>query len=283
MALACRIACPSRLDALNLAAALTHLTLAVVTATTANVGLAVPVYRYNVSLEAESDDEYRLIADDLSRAASVHATVFLVVIESVTCAFHLLYLALPAYDRMIRHKANPLRWLEYAVTASLMTTLIALLSGVLVDEVLVAVTMLVCTTMLLGGLQELYNRPRDEARWRIANPVARLAPFAVGLVPYTTAFAIIWTRFMHSSKLESTNAVGAVIRMPGFVYVIVTVQFVLFTSFAANMLWQTLAPPSAYARHEAIYIALSLGSKTFLAIMLLNNVLRLDYDGGFKA
>ncbi|HJV96732.1 MAG TPA: heliorhodopsin HeR [Albitalea sp.] len=64
--------------------------------------------------------------------------------------------------------------------------------------------------------------------------------------------------------------------VPGFVYVITILQFVLFFSFAVNMALQYLQVGwwRDYLHGEIAYIALSLTAKSLLAWLIFANVLR---------
>jgi hypothetical protein len=63
---------------------------------------------------------------------------------------------------------------------------------------------------------------------------------------------------------------------PGFVYAIVAIQLVFFSSFAVNMALQYLRVGRwrEYRFGEAVYMALSLGAKSILAWLVFANVLR---------
>ena len=64
--------------------------------------------------------------------------------------------------------------------------------------------------------------------------------------------------------------------VPGFVYAITIVQFVLFFSFAVNMALQyaQVGRWRDYLHGEVVYIALSLTAKSLLAWLIFANVLR---------
>ena len=64
--------------------------------------------------------------------------------------------------------------------------------------------------------------------------------------------------------------------VPGFVYAIVVVQFVLFFSFAVNMALQYAQAGRwrDYVYGEVAYIVLSLAAKSLLAWLIYANVLR---------
>ena len=64
--------------------------------------------------------------------------------------------------------------------------------------------------------------------------------------------------------------------MPGFVYAITIVQFVLFFSFAANMVLQyaQVGRWRDYIHGEVVCIILSLTANSLLAWLIFANVLR---------
>ncbi|MGZ4594406.1 MAG: hypothetical protein ACXV3C_11090 [Actinomycetes bacterium] len=64
--------------------------------------------------------------------------------------------------------------------------------------------------------------------------------------------------------------------VPGFVYAITIVQFVLFFSFAINMALQyaEVGRWRSYVHGEVVYIALSVTAKSLLAWLVFANVLR---------
>jgi hypothetical protein len=65
-------------------------------------------------------------------------------------------------------------------------------------------------------------------------------------------------------------------QVPGFVYAITIVQFVLFFSFAVNMALQyaRIGRWRDYVYGEVVYIILSFTAKSLLAWLIFANVLR---------
>ncbi|WP_181685255.1 heliorhodopsin HeR [Halorhabdus salina] len=158
------------------------------------------------------------------------------------------------YDRYVAYLdqgMNPYRWYEYALSASLMIVLIAMLAGVWDLGTLIALFGLVAVMNLCGLLMERYNRHTEETDWS-AFIVGSLA----GLIPWIAiAVTIVGTySFGEGSP-------------PDFVIVIYVSLFVLFNLFAINMLlqykgvwkWQD------YLFGEVAYIVLSLVAKSLLA------------------
>ena len=160
----------------------------------------------------------------------------------------------PWYERLIDGKRNYLRWLEYSVSAALMMVLIARFVGIADLAALVGVFALTSSMILFGLLMERQQVP-GSADWS-AFWFGSLA----GAVPWV-AVAIYLTQ-------------GA--SPPGFVYAIVAVQFVFFSSFALNMALQYLEVGRwrEYRFGEIAYMLLSLGAKSALAWLVSANVLR---------
>jgi hypothetical protein len=158
------------------------------------------------------------------------------------------------YERGLDRRANYARWIEYSVSASIMIVLIGLFVGMR-DLAAVAAVFAANTAMILFGLlMERQQRP-GAADWS-----AFWFGSLVGIVPWVLIG--IYT-------LEPAT-------VPGFVYAIVVVQFVLFFTFAVNMALQyaQVGRWKDYLFGEVGYIVLSLTAKSLLAWLVFANVLR---------
>ena len=82
-------------------------------------------------------------------------TVLVVVFFAITAFFHLANVSILAsvYLAGLETCSTPTRWCEYTITATLMSTIIAYLSGLRGDASLVAVAGLIASTMLFGALR----------------------------------------------------------------------------------------------------------------------------------
>lgn len=151
------------------------------------------------------------------------------------------------YERDLRAGINRFRWVEYSLSATLMVVLIGFYSGVTGVSAVVAVIGANVGMILFGWLQERMNPPGRTA--------TTMLPFwfgtIVGLAPWV---AIV------------INIVGAA-TVPGFVYGIVVVQFVLFFSFGLNqwLQYRGVGRWTDYAYGEKGYLVLSLVAKSLLA------------------
>lgn len=159
------------------------------------------------------------------------------------------------YERRLDERANYARWIEYSVSASLMIVLIAMLVGIWDLAALIAI-FAVNAAMIVFGLimerRESPDAPDMSAFWWGT---------VFGLVPWL--LIVIYTA-------------GGGGEVPGFVYVILVVQFLLFWSFGANMWLQyrQMGRWADYVHGEYAYVILSLAAKTLLAWLIFANVLR---------
>ncbi|QLH79681.1 heliorhodopsin HeR [Halosimplex rubrum] len=157
------------------------------------------------------------------------------------------------YDRYVAYLdqgMNPYRWYEYAVSASVMIVLIAMLAGVWDLGTLIALFGLVAVMNLCGLVMERHNRLTEETDW---------SSFVVGSI----AGAVPWV-VIAISIVGTFDAGGS---PPDFVIVIYGSLFVLFNLFAINMLLQyrEVWKWEDYLYGERAYIVLSLVAKSLLA------------------
>jgi hypothetical protein len=149
-----------------------------------------------------------------------------------------------------------LRFGEYAITASCMLMAIAVEAGVDDIYTLQAMFVLTFTTMLLGILAD------------DAPPLPATLAHLGGWLTFLSAYGPILDAFLQSSSRSTASA-------PGFVHVIVFVQFALFGCFglvqAHQLFWPALddEEPGQRSLH---YIVLSLTAKSLLAWLILSPI-----------
>ena len=183
----------------------------------------------------------------------------------ITAFFHLAIAFLPAVntyynDAVFRggeRSGNPLRWLEYSITASLMIWVIMQLSGV-TDLFTLLFLGVMCNVALqwMGYIQEqLKGRS--------------VAPTVVGWLIFAGQWAVVFSYFF--TAITSPRPMD-VERVPWFVYSIVLGLFFLFSLFGAVQLSHLLEWPRFMAKPhnvEKAYIFLSFTAKLFLTWNLL--------------
>lgn len=151
------------------------------------------------------------------------------------------------YERDLRRGINRFRWVEYAVSATLMVVLICLYSGITGVAALIAVIGANVGMIGFGWVQELMNPPGRRSTTMLPFWLGTL----VGLAPWVAL---------------SVNLVGAD-ELPGFVVGIFVSLFAFFMSFGLNqwLQYREVGPWRDYAYGEKAYLVLSLGAKSALA------------------
>ena len=164
------------------------------------------------------------------------------------------------YRRNLAKGVNYGRWIEYAITASLMIVVIAMLAGVYDLSSLVLIFFLNAMMILFGLMMELHNQTTDRTNW---------AAFAFGCIAGIVPWVVIGLYFM-SAAADQSN------RIPAFVYGIMISIFIFFNVFAVNMVFQykKVGPWKDYLYGEKVYIILSLTAKSALAWQVFAGTLR---------
>ena len=165
------------------------------------------------------------------------------------------------YNRLLRQERNDIRWIEYSMSASLMIVLIAMITGVSDLGALTAIGGVNACMLFFGLLQERISKPGDrEINWM---------PFIYGCFAGAVPWVIIAVQVATAEELGTDGGV------PGFVYGILISLFLLFNSFAVNMVLQykRVGPWRDYLFGEKAYLTLSLVAKTALAWQVFANVL----------
>ena len=192
----------------------------------------------------------------------------LVSVPALTGTFHLLLALVPSinreYSRGVLNDGRPgagynvFRWVEYALSASLVTWNVAQVSGISDLFTLLGLCALNILMQLVGGAgHELLNigwTPRLRVKW---------VPFLLGWVPFVFTWGFIWAAFALAVK----SAIDAV---PWFVYAVVIGIFIQYCLFALPIVLHytgTWLVDNFW--YEAAYIVLSFVSKFYLDWVLI--------------
>jgi Heliorhodopsin len=175
-----------------------------------------------------------------------------------------LTMALPArrwYEARLARGQNPIRWIEYAFSSSLMIIVIASLSGVREIGTLIAIFGANAGMILFGWSMEAANEGRARPQW-----LHFVFGSVTGVVPWIVIGVALGT---------AATAPGAV-GIPGFVIAIYISMFITFNIFALNMVLQNarVGPWRDYGYGERAYMILSLVAKTLLAWQVWAGTLR---------
>ena len=164
------------------------------------------------------------------------------------------------YERDLLRGLNVARWVEYAISASVMIVAIAMLVGIYDIGALLMLFSLVALMNLLGLVMEVHNQTTPRTDW-LSFWIGALA----GIVPWAVIAISFWA--------SSTYGGG---QIPAFVYWIYVSIFLFFSCFAVNMWLQyrRIGPWASYLYGERVYIVLSLVAKSALAWQVFAGTLR---------
>lgn len=197
-------------------------------------------------------------------------TVFAIPLAWATAAFlllsaffHFLIASPLGYDRYVDELSkgrNRFRWVEYALSSTLMIVLIALVTGITDLAALIAISFVNASMILFGWIMEMVN-PADRKAW--------WTPFWFGCI----AGAAPWIAIAVYLAVNVSRA-GAE-QPPGFVYGIIFSLFIFFNTFALNqwLQYRRIGKWADYLRGERTYIVLSLVAKSVLAWQIFANTL----------
>lgn len=169
------------------------------------------------------------------------------------------------YEGWLARGMNPLRWVEYAFSSTVMIVAIAYLSFIRDVPALVAIAGCNVAMILFGWSMEAANEGRrDHPDWKhyIFGCIA-------GIAPWIGIFSIL---LAYGAQPDLPNGAG----IPAFVYVIVGSLFVSFNIFAITMVLQyrRIGRWRDYLTGEKTYMMMSLVAKSLLAWQVFSGTLR---------
>ena len=153
------------------------------------------------------------------------------------------------YAADLAQQRNRARWVEYALTSSMMIVLIAQITGLTDVAALMAIFAVNASMILFGWLQEVYEKPGGG-----------FLPFIFGSMTGIVPWLII-AFFVVAPGSTSTA------EPPAFVYGIIVSLFLFFNVFAVNqyLQYKQVGRWADYLVGERAYITLSLVAKSLLA------------------
>ncbi|HEU4966460.1 MAG TPA: heliorhodopsin HeR [Candidatus Saccharimonadales bacterium] len=163
------------------------------------------------------------------------------------------------YTRNLKLGINKARWIEYALSASIMMVAIGMLVGVYDLSSLVMLFVLTAIMNLMGLVMEVHNQTTKKTSW---------LSYGVGCLAGAVPWAVV-ALYMGLGAHEGSKA-------PTFVYWIFVSIFIFFSCFALNMALQykKIGKWADYLYGERMYIILSLVAKSLLAWQVFAGTLR---------
>lgn len=168
------------------------------------------------------------------------------------------------YEGFLARGMNPLRWVEYAFSSTVMIVAIAYLSYITDFPALIAIAGCNVAMILFGWSMEAANEGKATPDWKhfIFGCIA-------GIIPWIAILSVLWA-------YGAQDGLPAALRIPSFVYVIIGSLFVAFNIFAITMVLQyrKIGRWRDYLAGEKTYMILSLVAKTLLAWQVWSGTLR---------
>jgi hypothetical protein len=169
------------------------------------------------------------------------------------------------YEAWLARGMNPLRWVEYAFSSTVMIVAIAYISYIRDVPALVAIAGCNVAMILFGWSMESANEGRrDHPDWKhfVFGCIA-------GLAPWLGIFSIL---LAYGAQSDLPADAG----IPAFVYAIVITLFATFNVFAITMVLQyrRIGRWRDYLVGEKTYMVMSLVAKSALAWQVFSGTLR---------
>lgn len=209
------------------------------------------------------DDAQNRLVPELNVLFDVQLAPLIAAFLLVSAVAHLTTTLPGVYEWYLRNLfrgINYLRWYEYAISASIMIVVIALLVGVYDLGSLILLFSVNASMIFFGLMMELHNQSTARTNW-----TSFILGCVAGAVPWLIITLYLWA--------PGTRGAGDI---PTFVYGIYVSLFIWFNCFAVNMWLQyrKIGPWRDYIFGEKVYILLSLTAKSALAWQVFAGTLR---------
>jgi hypothetical protein len=173
-------------------------------------------------------------------------------------------MAFPArrwYESHLARGQNPIRWVEYAFSSSVMIVVIAALAGVQEVGTLIAVFGVNAAMILFGWSMEIANEGRERPQW---------LHYIFGCIAGAVPWIVIFVTLLVSATEPGSRPI------PGFVIAIFVTLFIGFNVFAINQVLQyrKVGRWRDYLYGERAYMLFSLIAKSLLAWQVFFGTLR---------
>lgn len=164
-------------------------------------------------------------------------------------------------DYLFRQKNNPIRWIEYSLSASFMLVTICILCGISDIHMWILLGSSNCIGMLMGQLLEVLSSPKykDIVEKSVVKYVFSLASamvFIPWIIPLWFFFHGVYMVHQYDHQED----------IPVFVYIALLGTFVCFSSFGVNSFFYHILEKYDFHTTEYIYVILSFVAKTILAV-----------------
>lgn len=196
--------------------------------------------------------------------ASCNFRFLIPVIAAVACTGHLTCLLMFFYQQDFAEKwlltiaSNPVRWIQFSLTYSLVTVIAGILVGVMDIFTWFLLFSLTALSMGLWQLVELLPRLERPDLWPVSFRALRHLCFVLAFCAVLVPWMVI---FCYYARMVSGDT-------PRFISVVVLGLFALYAALALNVLMGSVYHSYGNCITEILFIAISVATKLFLAVTL---------------
>lgn len=217
------------------------------------------LYDFRIKMNADDPENSELVARKSARVTASTLKILIIVYFLFTTFFHVLYatdcFGTGAYTRALARQNNYFRWIEYAISSTIMTFLISIVTGVKCFDVVILLIFMNICMIATGQIVESSKSFEDVL---IALSIGWLLLIGIVFVFFKSFFTAL-----QDGKENDFN-------IPSWVYFVIFPLVLWYASFGFVSLWQVFGKytQQRYLSVEKAYIMLSLFSKINLGYVL---------------
>jgi hypothetical protein len=220
------------------------------------------LYNFHINLNEDDPGQSTLEATKALEISGLLLKILVIVYFAFTTFFHIFYatdgFGSGAYTRAISNQNNYFRWIEYAISSTIMTFLIAIICGVKSLDAVILLIFMNLGMILCGQIVEAASGPNAQNIRVVGTIIGWILLLGIGVVLFKSFFMALADGKANDFKI------------PTFVYFIIFPLFAWYASFGFVSLWQAFGAKSVekYIKVEKAYIILSLFSKINLGYVI---------------
>ncbi len=220
------------------------------------------LYNLHIALNADNPSESVITPTKAVTITDLVLKILVIVYFAFTTFFHVLYatdaFGTGAYSKAIYNQNNYFRWIEYAISSTIMTFLVAIICGVKELNTMILLLVMNIGMILCGQIVE--------AASGVNAMNIRIIGTVIGWVLLFGIFGVIMKTFFMTLQDGKDNN----FTIPTWVYLIVFPLFVWYALFGAVSLYQAFGKHDLqrYIRCEKFYILLSFIAKINLGVFI---------------
>lgn len=228
---------------------------------TQGIELSIRDHVLNFSMDESNNVISKWTSDEIVNPPITLVQYLLIAYFFITSAFHAFYASNSLYGEMISHGNNYVRWIEYAITSTLMLYIIALLCNVKDANIYYMIG--ATNVVMIAQGQVVEKAMRDGGDWvlpMISSFVLLLAEFGIIVRNYLQ-------RLNQAQTFAQDNPTATLENVPKWINYMILVLFAFFSSFGFVSLYSA-ASKTSYESVEKIYIVLSFLAKATLGFFV---------------